>query len=50
VRERAEAAAVPISTLGDVGGTRLVIGDAVDVGVSDLRARWDQGLEKRLGL
>ena len=50
VREQAEAADVPLSTLGEVGGSRLVIGDAVDVAVADLRARWERGLESRLGL
>jgi phosphoribosylformylglycinamidine synthase II len=50
VRERAEAADVPVTTLGEVGGTRLVIGDAIDLEVASLRARWERGLETRLGL
>lgn len=49
VRERASAARVPVTVLGEVGGARLVIGDVVDVAVEKLRQRWEDGLTSRLG-
>jgi len=50
VRERAAAAGVAVTVIGEVTGRRLVIGDAIDVEVSELRSEWAMGLERRLGL
>jgi phosphoribosylformylglycinamidine synthase len=50
VRKVAEEAGAPLQVLGSVGGDRLVIEGALDVGVAELEERWKTGLESTLGL
>jgi phosphoribosylformylglycinamidine synthase len=48
LRDLANRAGVPISTLGEVHGQRLVIGDLLDVDVRRLRTQWSQAMESHL--
>ena len=49
VEARLAAASVPWELLGTVGGQRLVIGDVIDVAVSDLEETWEQTLPEIMG-
>ncbi len=49
VREHFGAAGVPVSTLGSVGGDRLVIDGLVDLPVDELERRWRTVLPEALG-
>jgi len=49
LREMASRADVPLTVLGDVRGTRLVIGTLIDLPIAELRRVWADALPKRMG-
>jgi len=49
LREMASRADVPITVLGDVRGTRLVIGTLIDLPIAELRRVWAEALPRRMG-
>ncbi len=49
LHDDAAVAGVPSRTVGAAGGTRLRIGDAVDIGIADLRRAWTDKLPDALG-
>jgi phosphoribosylformylglycinamidine synthase len=49
LREIASRAEVPLTVLGDVRGTRLVIGTLIDLPITELRRVWVSALPKRMG-
>ncbi|MFL6112055.1 MAG: AIR synthase related protein [Catenulispora sp.] len=49
VEARLAAVGVPRELLGTVGGRNILIGDAVDVAVSDLEETWEQTLPEIMG-
>ncbi|MDQ6715941.1 MAG: hypothetical protein M3Z83_07520, partial [Actinomycetota bacterium] len=46
---RAGAAGVPITTLGDAGGDRLVVDGLVDISLADALSAWRRALPEALG-
>jgi phosphoribosylformylglycinamidine (FGAM) synthase-like enzyme len=48
LRELAAQHDVPITTLGEVRGQRLIVNPVIDVEVSDLRRAWSTALPRRL--
>jgi phosphoribosylformylglycinamidine synthase len=49
VEARLAAAGVPWEQLGTVGGQKLVIGDVIEVAVSDLEETWEHTLPEIMG-
>ena len=49
VEARLAAAGVPWELLGTAGGQNLLIGDVIDVAVSDLEETWEQTLPEIMG-
>jgi len=49
LRELAAAAEVPLTTLGEVRGRRLVISPLIDVELDELRRTWTQAIPRRMG-
>jgi phosphoribosylformylglycinamidine synthase len=49
LRELASRADVPVTLLGEVRGTRLVIGSLIDLPIAELRRVWSSALPQRMG-
>jgi phosphoribosylformylglycinamidine synthase len=50
LRDRAQKDGVPIEEIGEVGGTRLEIGDWIDATIDELAAAWEGALERALSV
>ena len=50
LRDRAQKDGVPIEEIGEVGGTRLEIGDWIDLTIDELASAWEGALERVLSV
>ncbi len=48
LRDRAQRDGIPVEPIGEVGGTRLEIGDWIDRSVGELAETWEGALERAL--
>jgi phosphoribosylformylglycinamidine synthase len=48
LRDRAQREEIPVEAIGEVGGTRVEIGDWIDRSVAELAAVWEGALERAL--
>jgi phosphoribosylformylglycinamidine (FGAM) synthase-like enzyme len=48
LRDRAQREEIPVQAIGEVGGTRLEIGDWIDRSVAELTEIWEDALERAL--